>query len=72
MVPFLAFDLETAFGILILSISTFFLEAKIDVISSAMEEIDDVAVKVAETGDPAYILELSPMALALFNQASGK
>ena len=45
---------------------------QLDVISSAMEEIDDVAVKVAETGDPAYILELSPMALALFNQASGK
>ena len=38
---------------------------QLDVISSAMEEIDDVAVKVAETGDPAYILELSPMALAL-------
>ena len=45
---------------------------QLDVISSAMEEIDDVAVKVAVTGDPAYILELSPMALALFNQASGK
>ena len=29
---------------------------QLDVISSAMEEIDDVAVKVAETGDPAYIL----------------
>ena len=45
---------------------------QLDVISSAMEEIDDVAVKVAVTGDPAFILELSPMALALFNQASGK
>ena len=45
---------------------------QLDVVSSAMEEIDDVAVKVTETGAPAYILELSPMALALFNQASGK
>lgn len=45
---------------------------KLDVISSAMEEIDEVAVKIAETGDPAYILELSPTALAMFNQASSK
>lgn len=43
---------------------------KMEVLSSAMEEIDEVAVKVAETGDPSYILELSPMALAMFNQSS--
>ena len=43
---------------------------KLDVISSALEEIETAAVNVAETGDPAYILELSPMALAMFNQSS--
>ncbi len=42
---------------------------KMEVLSSAMEEIDEVAVKVAETGDPSYILELSPMALAMFYQS---
>lgn len=45
---------------------------KLDMISSALEEVEQAAVNVAETGDPAYVLELSPMALALFNQASGK
>ncbi len=43
---------------------------KLDVLSSALEEIESAAVNVAETGDPAYILELSPMALAMFNQSS--
>lgn len=43
---------------------------KMDVLSSVMEEVEQAAVNVAETGDPAYILELSPMALAMFNQAS--
>ena len=42
---------------------------KMNVINSALAEIEEAAVKVAETGDPAYILELSPMALAMFNQA---
>ena len=42
---------------------------KMEVINSAMQEIEEMAVKVSETGDPAYILELSPMALALFNQS---
>ena len=42
---------------------------KANVISSALEELEVVAAKVAETGDPAYILELSPMALALYNQS---
>lgn len=40
---------------------------KASVLTSAIEELDEVASKVAETGDPAYILELSPTALALFN-----
>ena len=43
---------------------------KLDVLSSALEEIETADVNVAETGDPAYILELSPMALAMFNQSS--
>lgn len=42
---------------------------KMNVINSALAEIEEAAVKVAETGDPAYILELSPMALAMFNQS---
>jgi len=42
---------------------------KMETISAALEEVEAAAVKVAETGDPAYILELSPMALALFNQS---
>lgn len=47
-------------------------EMKANVIASAMEEVEAVASKVAETGDPAYILELSPMALALFNQSKNQ
>ena len=43
---------------------------KLDVLSSALEELETAAVNVEETGDPAYILELSPMALAMFNQSS--
>lgn len=42
---------------------------KMNAINSALAEIEEAAVKVAETGDPAYILELSPMALAMFNQS---
>lgn len=42
---------------------------KMDMLSSVIEEIETAAVNVAETGDPAYILELSPMALAMFNQS---
>ncbi|MGN1154443.1 MAG: hypothetical protein ACI4S3_10480 [Candidatus Gastranaerophilaceae bacterium] len=43
---------------------------KMDMLSSVVEEIEEAAVNVAETGDPAYILELSPMALAMFNQSA--
>lgn len=43
---------------------------KMDMLSSVIEEIETAAVNVAETGDPAYILELSPMALAMFNQSA--
>ncbi len=42
---------------------------QMEVLSSVMDEVEEAAVKVAETGDPAYILELSPMALAMFNQS---
>lgn len=45
---------------------------KMKMLSSAGDEIGGVAAKIAETGDPSYILELSPMALALFNQSSNK
>ncbi len=39
---------------------------KSDVLSSISSEIEQVAIEVAETGDVACILELSPMALAMF------
>jgi len=47
-------------------------EMKANTIASAMEEVEAVAAKVSETGDPAYLLELSPMALALFNQSKNQ
>jgi len=40
--------------------------AKASMLSSAVDEIEAAAVEVAQTGDPAAILELSPMAMALF------
>ena len=43
---------------------------KMNMLSSIEDEIGTVAGKIAETGDPAYILELSPMALAMFHQSS--
>lgn len=42
---------------------------KMNMLSSVEDEIGTCAEKIAETGDPAYILELSPMALAMFNQS---
>ncbi len=42
---------------------------QMEMLSSVVDEVEQAAVKVAETGDPAYILELSPMALAMFNQS---
>ena len=42
---------------------------QMEMLSSVVDEVAQAAVKVAETGDPAYILELSPMALAMFNQS---
>ncbi len=42
---------------------------QMEMLSSVVDEVEEAAVKVAETGDPAYILELSPMALAMFNQS---
>ena len=45
---------------------------KLETIGKASEEISEVATKVAETGDPAYILELSPLALSMFSQSGEK